>query len=519
MPKKEPENPYESDVCLILEGTYPYVRGGVSSWVHSLILGLPEFSFSILLILPDRKERKMRYEVPKNVRHLHSVYLQDPRLFKKKKFQKTLGSEKYQDFWEMHTSMPFVGQNKNPETVNCPAFSQITQNLDQKKWSPSSLLFSTKSWDLMLRLYELRSPDVSFTDYYWTWRYLHAGIFSVMEKPLPRCRLYHTISTGYAGLIAARAQILTGSPMLVTEHGIYSKERKIEISRASWIYEKSRERFMAEKEMGAFKQIWINAFRVMSAFCYEQSSEIITLFEGNQRLQMEDGAPPGKLKVIPNGVEYDRISALPRESRSHATIGFAGRVVSIKDVKTFIRAIRLIVNVHPDTKILIMGPTEEEEDYYEECVQLVKNLDLEKCIEFTGNVNLMEYYPKLSVLVLTSISEGQPLVILEAQCLGIPVVASDVGACRELLEGREEDAQLGHSGIVTGLADPEGTALAVISILGDPKKARKMGEAGKRRMKQFYDMPLLFKQYQKLYTQYCDRSRSAAAGSHQVSRE
>ena len=48
------------DVCLILEGTYPYVAGGVSSWVHSLIRGLNEFTFSLLLILPNRQERVMK---------------------------------------------------------------------------------------------------------------------------------------------------------------------------------------------------------------------------------------------------------------------------------------------------------------------------------------------------------------------------------------------------------------------------------------------------------------------------
>lgn len=498
-----PDVSYESDICLILEGTYPYVRGGVSSWVHALIRGLPEFTFSLLLILPEEKEQEMKYELPENVKALHSMNLQDRGPLKKKWWQPTPSPKEMEKIWQMHLTMPFVNQESDKDTARCPVFSEVVQQFDQKKWPPASLLTSSKSWDFLLRLYHLQNPEVSFIDYFWTWRYLHAGIFSIMQQPIPRSRLYHTVSTGYAGLLAARAQILTGTPMMVTEHGIYSKERKIEISRASWIYEKSRERYMAEKQMGAFKQIWINAFRVMSAFCYERAAEIITLYQGNQRLQIEDGAPSEKLRLIPNGVEYDTISALPRTLPSPPVIGFVGRVVSIKDVKTFIRAIRLILNVYPHVQTLIMGPVEEEPEYYTECVQLVENLGLQDAITFTGNVNLMEYYPQLSVLVLTSISEGQPLVILEAQCLGIPVVASDVGSCRELLEGKEEDAHLGQSGIITGLADPEGTAMAVMSLLSNPDKVQKMGAAGKQRMKQYYDMPLLYQQYRALYTKYC----------------
>ena len=57
-----------ADVCLVLEGTYPYVGGGVSSWVHQLIEGLPELSFSLLLISPDRKTAQTRrYQLPPNV--------------------------------------------------------------------------------------------------------------------------------------------------------------------------------------------------------------------------------------------------------------------------------------------------------------------------------------------------------------------------------------------------------------------------------------------------------------------
>ncbi len=494
---------YEADICLILEGTYPYVRGGVSSWVHSIIEGMDDFTFSLLVILPDRQEREQKFKLPPNIRKIHTMYLQDKSVFKKPLWKKHLSKKDLNTVWNLHTAMPFVSEQTPPPHAAREEFEEMTQCLNKKNWSPPSMMYSKKNWELLVKLYHFRSPEVSFLVYFWTWRYLHAGIFSVMKQEIPLCRMYHTVSTGYAGMLAAKAKVLTGSPMIVTEHGIYSKERRIEISRAGWIFEKSRERFMAEKQMSTFKQIWIHAFQAMAYFCYEHASEIITLYEGNQRLQMEDGAPADKLKVIPNGVDYARLSALTRQPQQNPVIGFVGRVVSIKDVKTFIRAVRVVANVIKNVEVWIMGPTEEEEDYYEECVQLVKNFNLESTIQFTGNVNLMEYYPKIDVLVLTSISEGQPLVILEAQCLEIPVVATDVGSCRDLLEGMADDKHLGHGGIVTGLADPEESGMAILSILKSPEKAKTLGEAGRERMKQFYDLPILYQKYHALYEKYC----------------
>jgi len=60
-----------ADICLLLEGTWPYVRGGVSSWIHQMILGLPELTFSVMFIGGQRSAyTSRRYEVPANVVHI-----------------------------------------------------------------------------------------------------------------------------------------------------------------------------------------------------------------------------------------------------------------------------------------------------------------------------------------------------------------------------------------------------------------------------------------------------------------
>ena len=99
---------------------------------------------------------------------------------------------------------------------------------------------------------------------------------------------------------------------------------------------------------------------------------------------------------------------------------------------------------------------------------MVRHLSLEDTVEFTGKVKLTDYLGKVDVIALTSISEAQPLVILEAGAAGIPTVATNVGACREMILGREDESEaLGPGGAVTPLASPAATARELTRLLTD----------------------------------------------------
>ena len=67
-----------ADVCLLLEGTYPYVSGGVSTWVNDLIRAQPHLRFHCVALLADRKARAFKYPIAENVLSLTHVYLQQP---------------------------------------------------------------------------------------------------------------------------------------------------------------------------------------------------------------------------------------------------------------------------------------------------------------------------------------------------------------------------------------------------------------------------------------------------------
>ena len=139
---------------------------------------------------------------------------------------------------------------------------------------------------------------------------------------------------------------------------------------------------------------------------------------------------------------------------------------------------------------------------------MVEMLGLQDCVEFTGRVDVLQAYPKMDVVVLTSVSEAQPLVILEANTCGVPSVATDVGACSELLNGRTpDDIALGPGGLVTPIADPQATAEAILKILSEPGLIEQMGKSGAERVKRYYSEQDLNFAYLELYRTFIQKSQ------------
>src|SRR5262249_14211998 len=108
-------------------------------------------------------------------------------------------------------------------------------------------------------------------------------------------------------------------------------------------------------------------------------------------------------------------------------------------------------------------------------------------------------------VVLTSLSEAQPLVILEAAAVGIPAVATDVGACREMILGRTDEAPaLGAAGVVTPLANPAATAQALRWLLIDPQSYEQCSLAAQQRVRQYYNKAELDSAYRRLYQEFLE---------------
>ena len=491
----------KADICLILEGTYPYVTGGVSGWAHGLIQEQSHLSFHLLAIVPRDAELELKYQLPSNVIGLTTVRLND--LPQGSDVSKLLAGRIHQSLREP------IAHLTSEKHMTLDQFKQIIDVLAAvpTPLGTEVLLDREEAWKQLIEIYEAAYPEHSFLDYFWSYRAIAGGIYSVLLAPLPQADVYHAMSTGYAGLMAARAKLETGKPVCVTEHGIYTNERRIEVTSADWLEATSSKALTIDKPRRDLRDMWIDSINNFSRLCYQACDSVITLFAGNQRPQLEDGAQIDKMMIIPNGVNIKHFSALGHRRQATPTIGFVGRVVPIKDVKTYIRACALLRQSAPDLKAYIIGPTDENEEYYLECVNLVELLGLEHTVIFTGQARVEEYLPNIDVLVLTSISEAQPLVILEAGAAGVPIVATDVGACRELVEGTAtEDPNLGAGGVITPLASPAATADAIYTLLSDTAFYERASLTIKERMKQYYNEAIQQQAYRNLYAQYLRRA-------------
>lgn len=467
-------------IAMFVEGCYPYVVGGVSSWVQMLLEASKNLDFSICSLLPDREQSgQFKYKMPPNVLEIREAYLNDNDVV---------------NFVRKKTKM----NNKQKDCFRRLLFGDsvdwkgIFQFFDNPDISVNDILMGEDFFEVVQDFYIEKYPQCVFTDFLWSVRSLYLPLFTILKVPVAEADCYHAVSTGYAGILACKGYYLYNKPVILTEHGIYTREREEEIIKVDWT-------------QGIFKDLWINYFYMLSDCIYNCASQVISLFQASRKIQLELGCPLEKTRVISNGVYVQQFENIPgkEEGDTYINVGAVLRVVPIKDVKTMINAFALAQAKVPNLKLYIMGPTDENPEYYEECQEFISNFQVSNIV-FTGRVNVKEYLGKMDMTILTSISEGQPLSILEAMAASKPCIATDVGGCKELLYGGDED-KLGKSGIIVPVMNIDKIAKAIITLAENEPLRKEMGYTGKRRVKAFYQNEMVIKTYRELYEQYKDR--------------
>jgi polysaccharide biosynthesis protein PelF len=494
------ERGMSADVTMVLEGTYPYVSGGVSSWVHHIISGLADVNFSLVFLGASREAYgERRYKLPPNVVHLEEHFLSD--IPRGDRVVRGRGDEGFhRDNARLHDALRGNGDLGAMLDATIPELLRFpTRHRDD-------FLYSERSWEHICERYEMTAKDRSFLEYFWTVRSMHAPLFlaASIAARVPRSRCVHVISTGFAGFLAMMLHRAWGRPLVLTEHGIYTKERRIELLQASWISDDDDITATTENAtIGVFRQLWVRFFEALGKMTYAASSPIVSLYEGNRRRQIADGAARERTRVVPNGIDLARLKPLraKRETTIPKVACLIGRVVPIKDIKTFIRTMRAVCQRMPDAVGWIAGPEDEDPTYAAECRELVKSLRVEDKVHFLGFQKIEELLPMVGVNVLTSISEAQPLALLEGLAAGVPCVASDVGCCRELLLGTAlpEDRALGAAGAVVGIADPDAAASEICALLSDPVRWKAAQAAGIARVEKYYTDTQMLGRYRDIY--------------------
>lgn len=462
-------------ICLIVEGAYPYIVGGVGIWIHELISHLPEFEVVLWTIVP-RRGLPHRFQLPENVVQVVEVALSD----KLRSGPRRRGLQKQ---WQAIHDFHCLAENDH-----FPEFESLYRHVapeDGLDISPANLFHDEEGWRLITQLYDLNHPISKFVDYYWAWRATHIPLFQMLQAPIPEADVYHAVSTGYAGLLGATAKLARQRPFLLTEHGIYARERELEINQSD-LY------------LGYQKRMWKKNFYGLAKVAYRYADRIIALYRRNQNIQIELGAPPHKCELIPNGIRISDYRSLRRKSHAGFNVGFVGRMVPIKDVKTFIMAARLIHEDLPQSHFYLIGPTDEQDSYFRELQMLADNLDLGDVVTFTGKVDVREYLPILDVVCLTSVKEAQPLSLIEAMVAGVPVAATRVGDVEEMV---------GEYGVLVPPKSPDALAAGVLRLAQDSEFRRRCVAGARDHAVRTYDLDALIRRYRDMYEHYCNREQ------------
>ena len=468
-------------VCLLIEGAYPYVNGGMSNWVQQLMLNMPDVEFIIQSIASTREQTKeFKYKIPQNCLEIQEVYLMDDDYISDSK-QRTIKftDQEYQAFESL-----LFGEKTDWDTV--------LHFFNERDASLNAVLSGEDFLSMALNYYNAHFSNIAFTDFLWTMRSMYLPLFTMLKSCTAEADIYHSASAGYAGIWGSLEKMKFGKPFIMSEHGIYTREREEEIIKADWV-------------KGIYKDLWISQFRKIGDCCYKYADVVTSLFEDARQYQIELGCPKEKTRILPNGVDPQRfVNATPKEEDDpYINIGALLRVTPIKDVKTMITAYALAKEKNKKLKLWIMGDTDENEEYARECMALVNELHLED-VEFTGVIDPNDYIGKMDIMLLSSLSEGQPLSILEAFSASKPFVCTNVGNCRGLLEG--EFDHYGDAGIIVPIMSSTKMANAILKLAGDEKLRKRMGAVGLKRVKEFYGEEQCFQRYRDLYEEMMKKS-------------
>lgn len=472
-------------ICVVLEGCYPYVHGGVSTWMHQYIQKMPEHQFVLWVIGAKEADRgKFVYTLPDNVTEIHEVFL-DTAL-------------KLPDSGSLNQKFTDEEKAALGELMNCghPDWDVIFRLYQQKRISPIAFLKSAAFLDMLTDLCQQEYPYIPYADAFHTVRSMLLPLMYLLGTQVPQADAYHAISTGYGGLLASLGSWLYGKPLLLTEHGIYTREREEEIIRAQWV-------------MPAFKKQWIRFFYMLSDLIYQRAFRVTSLFPNARQAQIAMGSTPERSLVIENSIDFERMAAIPQKPEDGwVDIGAVVRLAPIKDIKTLLYAFYELSSRMEKVRLHILGGVDDEE-YAQECYALARQMHL-KNIKFTGRVDVVKYMEKLDFTVLTSISEGQPLSVLESFAAGRPCVTTDVGCCRELIQGGEEDS-FGAAGYCVPPMYQQELVEALAKMCESRPRRLRMGRNGQARANAFFRHEQMMEKYKRLYQEV-----EAHYGGHRI---
>ena len=243
-----------------------------------------------------------------------------------------------------------------------------------------------------------------------------------------------------------------------------------------------------------WKRVWANRLLLAS------EDRFVAVGDAVRRALVEfEGLPAHRIQVIYNGRDlgsYDASRPVRNEVRREFGITEkqfvviqVARLDRLKDYPTALQAMRRVVQERPDARLLVVGDGEERA----RLKRMAQSLDLCEYVRFIGSRNdVPRLLQAADVFLLSSISEGIPLTLIEAMATGIPCVATKVGGVPEVIVD-------GQTGVLSEAGNAAGLATGLLRLARDSRLRHQFGCAGRRRMLERFDARQMHDSYRALY--------------------
>ncbi|MFC6597157.1 GT4 family glycosyltransferase PelF [Kitasatospora paranensis] len=469
-------------VTLLTEGTYPHQHGGVSVWCDQLVQGMPDVEFDIIAVTGTGLEPVV-WDLPANVRSVTTAPLwgppeggRPPRGAAMRRFQ-----DSYERFLNSILSPVYAGHFS-------PELNQLADLARDGRLGPT-----LRSEQSLRTLHRVWTRDEHPTAASRPTMYDALNATDLLEhalRPLavrpPREGIAHAASGGLATLPGLLAAWQHHVPFLLTEHGIYLRERYLGYRTGPYRW--------------PVKALLLGFYRMLAEESYRRAALVTPGNRYNRRWEERGGTPSTHIRTVYNGVDPAAFPPAGPEPGT-PTLSWAGRVDPIKDLETLIRAFAIVRAEIPEARLRLFGGTARgAEGYRDGCIALADQLGIGDAVVFEGRVaDITDAYAAGNVVMLSSISEGFPFTLIEAMSCGRATVSTDVGGVREAV---------GDSGLVVPPREPGPMAAAALELLRDPERRARLGEQARLRVIEQFTLRQNIDGFREIYTELLGTRRA-----------
>ncbi|MGC5342328.1 GT4 family glycosyltransferase PelF [Streptomyces sp. DT24] len=474
-------------VTLLTEGTYPHSHGGVSVWCDQLVAGMPDIEFDVIAVTGTGRESTV-WDLPAQVSQVTSVPMWGPA-----PDGSAPRGRRLRRLMAAYESFLTALLDPDAEAGFAPGLYELARAAQDGVLSPAlrddqAVRVLTAVWNR--KGLPVREARPTLYDAVTATGLLEHALRPFAARP-PEQGVTHAVSGGVAALPGLAAAEFHGVPLLLTEHGVYLRERYLGYRTAPYRW--------------PVKAVLLGFFRLLAEETYRRAALITPGNRYNRLWEEQGGADPNLIRTVYNGVDPAAFPpAGPEPDRP--TLSWAGRVDPIKDLETLIRAFAQVRAERPDAALRIFGGTPRGgEAYRERCEKLAASLGHADAVTFEGRVDdIRDAYAAGNVVMLSSISEGFPFTLIEAMSCGRATVSTDVGGVSEAV---------GPTGLVVPPRDPAAMAAAALELLADPPRRAAMGEAARLRVIEQFTLRQTVDTFRAIYLELCARDGSRPAAT------